>query len=184
MTNDNRVLHTHNKYTDAYVGILDTYKKQISNSVEKKNELKKKFFGTIKIIMHFLTIIFFISIVVSLMLFYTMIANNYSSAEIIAGAITTLISSFVTMILSIFKLPEIIAEYLFNKEEDKLMSEIIKNIQEYEIDAVKYEIENAKYERAMQLKVGLNIENESMDDDLQDYNYKVPLPCEDNQYLG
>lgn len=73
-----------------------------------------------------------------------MIYKNYSSAAIITGAITTIFSSFTTMVLSIFKLPKIIADYLFNKEEDKLMSEIIQNIQKYEIDAVKYELESIK----------------------------------------
>ena len=43
------------------------------------------------------------------------------------------------MIVSILKLPKIIAEYLFNKKEDKQMNQIIKNIQSYEIGAVQLE---------------------------------------------
>lgn len=50
-----------------------------------------------------------------------------------------MLSSFATMLVSIFKLPQIIADYLFNKDEDNQMIEIIKNIQQYEIDAVKLE---------------------------------------------
>lgn len=65
-----------------------------------------------------------------------MIIFNSNSIATIAGAITAMISSFITMLLAIMKLPKIIARYLFNKKEDKLMAEIIKNIQKYEIKAV------------------------------------------------
>lgn len=142
--NDNTIQGTHDKYTEAYINILNTYKEQISSSVTKKNELKERFFKTIKIIMYWLAGIFACTLCFSLLLFGIMIYKNYSSAAIITGAITTIFSSFTTMVLSIFKLPKIIADYLFNKEEDKLMSEIIQNIQKYEIDAVKYELESIK----------------------------------------
>lgn len=55
-----------------------------------------------------------------------------------------MLSTFATMLISIFKLPQIIADYLFNKEEDQMMNEIIKNIQKYELDAVRIEKENKK----------------------------------------
>ena len=126
MTNEtNKVQHTHKEYTEAYVNILNVYKDQINSSVSKKNILKGNFFKTIKIIMYILTGLFVVSIIFSLILFGIMIIFNYQSAEIIAGAITTIISTFVTMTISIFKLPKIIANYLFNKKEDKLMNSII-----------------------------------------------------------
>ena len=50
-----------------------------------------------------------------------------------------MLSSFTTMLVSIFKLPQIIGDYLFNKDEDNQMIEIIKNIQQYEIDVDKQE---------------------------------------------
>lgn len=127
----------HNEYAKAYIKILKTYNKHIRSTIEKKNELKQKFFKTIKFIMCALTILFGCSLICSLFIFVLMIKYEYQSAAVITGAITALISSFVTMTLSIFKLPEIIAEYLFNKNEDVLMSEIIKNIQNHEIDMVK-----------------------------------------------
>jgi len=171
MTNDNRGIQTHNKYTDAYVGILKTYKEQISNSVTKKNELKEKFFNIIKWMLYALTIIFALTMIISLGLFGVMVCKDSESSGIITGAITTLVSSFVTMVLSIFKLPKIIADYLFNKEEDKLMKEIIENIQSYEIEAVKYEIKNTELERVMQLKTGIS---DATDKNLEDSNYGVP----------
>lgn len=178
MTNDNRGLQTHNKYTDAYVEILKTYKEQISSSVAKKNTLKEYFFTTIKKIMYALTAIFSFTMIASLVLFGMMVWKNSGSTTIIAGAITTLVSSFVTMVLSIFKLPEIIANYLFNKKEDILMNEIIKNIQQYEIDAVKYEIKNAELERVIQLKTGAD---EETDINLENSNYGMP---DDHQNSG
>ena len=42
-----------------------------------------------------------------------------------------LVSSLIELVSAIIILPKIIAEYLFNKEEDKNMMEIIKSMQEY-----------------------------------------------------
>ena len=131
--------NAHGQYTQAYVNILDTYKTQINNSVTKKNELKTMFFWLISIIMGLLTLLFIGSIIFSFIAFVLMIENNYESVSVIVGAVTGMITTLSTMILSIFKLPEIVANYLFNKEEDNQMVAIIKNIQEYELEAVKVE---------------------------------------------
>lgn len=131
--------NAHGQYTQAYVSILDTYKDQINKSVNKKNELKTNFFWLISIIMVALTILFIVSIYWSFTTFKLMITNDYQSVSVIVGAVTGMITTLSTMILSIFKLPEIVAEYLFNKKEDDQMVAIIKNIQEYELQAVKVE---------------------------------------------
>lgn len=130
---------THDQYTEAYVGILNAYKDQLSQSVEKKNDLKQNFFESIKKIMHNMVIIFGIVVVLSLIVMAIMAACNSSSTQILTGAIVSIVSSFVTMVLGIYKLPQIIADYLFNKEEDQLMKEIIENIQKYELDADRVE---------------------------------------------
>lgn len=163
------------KYTDAYIDILNTYKEQINSSVNKKNYLKEQFYKMIKLIMYILTWLFVGSIAASIVLFIIIILNDYSSASIITGAITAIISSFITMVLSIFKLPKIIAKYLFNKKEDELMRDIIGNIQTYEINAVKYEIENIRIE-----KIGHEIakseiaSGDNNDGDLLDSSYDIP----------
>ena len=175
--NNNKIQGTHDKYTDAYINILDTYKEQISSSVTKKNDLKECFFKTIKVIMYWLAGIFACTLALSIILFAIMIFNNYSSVAVITGAITTIFSSFTTMVLSIFKLPKIIAEYLFIKEEDKLMSEIIQNIQKYEIDAVKYELENIKLKKIKEMNSeASNASNIIInpDDDLTVSTYNTP----------
>lgn len=89
--------------------------------------------------MTLLTILFIGSIFGSFHVFGLMIKNGYESVSVIVGAVTGMITTLSTMILSIFKLPKIIANYLFNKKEDNQMIEIIKNIQVYELQAVKLE---------------------------------------------
>lgn len=130
---------THDQYTEAYVGILNAYKDQLSSSVTKKNELKQNFFDSIKTLMYIMAVTFGIVVILSLVVMALMARFNNSSVEILTGAIVSIISSFVTMVLGIYKLPQIIADYLFNKEEDKQMKEIIVNIQKYELDADKTE---------------------------------------------
>lgn len=134
----------HGQYTAAYIKILNAYQKQINDSVQRKNELKSKFFGLIRLIMIILMGLFIVSIFAAFTLMGLMIYKNYQSVAVITGAVTTVLSTFVTMLISIFKLPQIIADYLFNKEEDQMMNEIIKNIQRYELDAVRIEKENKK----------------------------------------
>lgn len=170
----------HSKYTDAYIDILNSYNAQIKESVQRKNELKDKFYNTIKSIMLILTWLFFGILIFSLILFCVMVFNNNDSVVVITGAITTTISSFITMILSIFKLPEIIANYLFNKEEDQLMNEIIKNIQVYELDAVKYEIETIKLEKKGHEDAVIDIGGGGNDEDLTDSSYETPPQPLDN----
>ena len=125
----------HSQYTDAYVSILNTYKDQLSKSIDNKNHLKKDFFKAIRALMFFMAFIFAIAIISSMAIMYGMIKYDNHSAEVIAGAMVSIISSFVTMTLGIYKLPQIIADYLFNKKEDKQMQAIISNIQKYELDA-------------------------------------------------
>ncbi len=62
-----------------------------------------------------------------------MVDTGNDSFPVVTGAITAVISSLSTMILSISKLPKLIAKYLFNENEDCSMTEIIKNIQSYEL---------------------------------------------------
>lgn len=51
----------------------------------------------------------------------------------ITATLTPLVSSFGTIIISLLKLPEIIAKYLFNPQEDESAVAIVKNIQKYDI---------------------------------------------------
>lgn len=129
----------HDRYTNAYIKLLDTYRIQIENSINAKTKLKDKFFRMIRLIMYLLIGLFIVIFISSFILFRLMIINNYQSVSVITGAITAMLSSFITMIVSLYKLPKIIAKYLFNKKEDDMMNEVMKNIQSYEIEAHKME---------------------------------------------
>lgn len=165
--NKNSERSTHSRYTEAYIGILNTYKEQLSRSIKNKNNLKKSFFRAIRLIMYVMTYTFAGVIIISLILMGAMVLFDNSSVEIIAGAIVTIISSFVTMVLSIFKLPKIIADYLFNKEEDNQMAEIIGNIQKYELDAVKAE----KLHDKAKVDAVAVMESSDLDLEMKDFDY-------------
>lgn len=63
--------------------------------------------------------------------------------ESVVAVIVAVVSSFVTMLVSLFKLPKIIAKYLFNPKEDESMAQIIGQIQKYDTDmyAIEKQIE-------------------------------------------
>lgn len=125
---------SHKEYAKTYIDILKTYnEQQIKETIKTRNNLKRKFFNLIRILMIFLILLFCFSIVASICIFYLMVDTGNDSFPVVTGAITAVISSLSTMILSISKLPKLIAKYLFNENEDRSMTEIIKNIQSYEL---------------------------------------------------
>lgn len=133
---EERIVPTHDQYTKVYVDILEQYKELINASVSNKNHLKENFFAVMIIIIVLTLVVFSCCLFYALGVFDRMILLRSDAVAPVTGAIVSVISSFVTMLLAIIKLPKIIARYLFNKKEDKLMNEIIKNIQKYEIKAV------------------------------------------------
>lgn len=60
--------------------------------------------------------------------------NNASDItwEVIVSVVTVLVPTISSLIVAFLKIPKIIAEYLFNINEDNLMNSIIKNIQKYD----------------------------------------------------
>lgn len=164
------------EYTRAYIKILDTYDSQIRCSIYKRNELKDQFFIMVNTIMKNLICLFKISIIASFAACVFLAVCKCDAPAVIAGIITSVVSSFVTMILSILKLPQIIAEYLFNKEEDRMMNEVIKNIQTYEIDVVKAE------RHASSEKAATTVDNKTEDDTSVQPTSKSPnTEPEDNE---
>ena len=63
-----------------------------------------------------------------------------ATTEVVTTSVVSIISSLVTVTVAIFKLPKIVASYLFNKKEDNLMKEVISTIQNYEINAIELEV--------------------------------------------
>lgn len=148
---------SHDKYTESYIGILDQYKEQITSYTTAKNKLKERSFILIATIMSVLIFIFCIVVVISFVLFFNMLKSRSDSIAVIVGAVTAIVSSFATMVVSMFKMPEIITKYLFNKDEDKQMTTIIQNIQSYEIAFLKQETERIKLAQSMSSGLSGNI---------------------------
>ena len=98
-----------------------------------------------------------------------MVNTKNDSFPIVTGAITAIISSLSTMMLSIIKLPELIAKYLFNEDEDHSMTEIIKNIQSYELKSAQM---NTLGENDAQKEI-----NEQKADDDEDMEFS-PVPSQ------
>lgn len=120
-------------HTKRYTDLLSNYVTHTESSNEIKNSYKKIFFWTILGIMFVLTFLFISSIFNAFDLIEKLSKDKTVQMGNVAGIITAVISSFVTMLVSLFKLPKIIAEYLFNPKEDKNMSTIVGQIQQYDI---------------------------------------------------
>lgn len=134
LSNKSNKNSTHGLYTEIYIDILSGYKERIKTSANSKETLKHDFYEFISAIMTALLRMFFFSICTSFIVILVMTIIKRESIAIFVVAITTIISSFATIVVSIFKLPKIIAKYLFNKKEDKQMTKVIKNIQKYEVN--------------------------------------------------
>lgn len=119
-------------YAKAYIKFLKTYKENVKNSTNNKIKLKNRFFIAMCVMMGGAAAIFLITAGISFYLFMRMVDKNYQSVSVITGAVTAMLSTFATMVASIFVLPKMVAEKLFDQKEDDVMADIIKNIQKYE----------------------------------------------------
>lgn len=81
---------THGKYTDAYIEILNTYKKYLSTSTDEKLKLKNNFFDLIKKIMLITIRVFAAVTIFSLIILGMMVHCKNNSIQIITGSITLL----------------------------------------------------------------------------------------------
>lgn len=121
-------------YAKAYIEFLNTYRENVKKSTNVKIRLKKRFFIAMCVMMGAAAAIFLITAGISFYLFIRMVDKNYQSVSVITGAVTAMLSTFATMAASIFVLPKMVAEKLFDQKEDDIMTDIIKNIQAYEKD--------------------------------------------------
>lgn len=136
-----------------YTELLKHYIESVRDSNNLKLVLKGLFFSIIILIMIGLTIIFGISVYSSFEIIKELEyidESKTNSVEYIIGAVTSLIPSLATMLVSLIKLPEIIAKYLFNKKEDEHMTQIIANIQNYDVQIYSIEQEAKAFVKKQQ----------------------------------
>lgn len=66
--------------------------------------------------------------------------NKDITIKSLTSVITIIVPAISSLIVALIKIPQTIAQYLFDTEEDKFMNKIIENIQHYDISM--YAMEN------------------------------------------
>lgn len=111
------------KHNQDFNALLSAYVKNADKNLRNKLELKITFFYVCIIIMILVT---FVTILISCIALF----NDFKTEHIISVLLTNAVSFFTSFII----LPKTIATYLFNTDEEKNMTEIIKSIQDYDKD--------------------------------------------------
>ncbi len=121
---------TTNERDKLFNYFLDAYTESFEDKSSQKIKLKKYFFILIMII-------FFIIILMPVFVIIFFSQQNH-----LANFIVTIVGSFIELFTAFLVLPKIIAEYLFNKEEDNNMVTIIEKMQMYNLENIKEEYTN------------------------------------------
>ena len=111
------------KHENAYTTILDAYAENIEKTLKTKRLLKAMVFW---LAFALLSIVFLLLV---FLLFWLVWKKPFTGLKEWCTVIIPALVSFLTVF---FVIPKIITEYLLNSEEEKYMSEIIKNIQNYD----------------------------------------------------
>lgn len=171
MADINSALDTENnseykEHAKKYTDFLEEYKSYTKNSNNLKDKYKRIFFWIITVILCILVLLFFASVCIGFIGIVVIVILEKESVEVIAGIITTVASSFSAALVALFKLPKIIAEYLFNKEEEDSMVKIIEQIQQY--DRNMYALEKDVERKLM--------ENSEIESDISFSEYSDEIP--------
>lgn len=133
------------KHSRSYSSLLSIYVKSTRGSIIIKNVLKCLFFfitmGTLVSVVFF----FYFALKYVFVSFNKIKDINNISIEMILSMVTIILPAISSLIVAFIKIPEIIAKYLFNIQEDDNMNKIIKNIQDYDRDmfAMEHKVEEA-----------------------------------------
>ena len=113
------------KHNDQYTKLLQIYVRYARSTIKTKQRYKHQFYKLIT------RLLWAIVIMTLLTVFYAVLL--YGDKEMSQNLLTTLIAGGASLITAIIVLPQTIAKYLFNPEEEKVLSEIIKNVQKYDM---------------------------------------------------
>ena len=117
--NDDKYLDKTNK---GFSKLLEHYVFKVQDTYEKNQDRKNEFYELFKNILVYSYIFLAITLVVCVLI-YLIIGE--------AIIITAIIPPFFESLSVTIIIPKIIAEYLFNTEEEKNLSEVINNIQKH-----------------------------------------------------
>lgn len=127
------------KHSKNYSKLLDIYVDSANQNITMKKWFKIIFFIVTMCSLISVVIFFFWTLLYAFRTFNKFDNLNGITTEAILSIVTVVIPAISSLIIAFIKIPEIIAEYLFNTKEDENMSVIIKNIQDY--DKAMFEME-------------------------------------------
>lgn len=125
---DVRTLTVHN---EQYSRLLSVYVDNISDILKDKREKKNK---TYKIAFGLLIAVPIGTFIVIIMALYIAVFCEQASVLEILPEVVVAAGAFIVTLMTI---PNLISEYLFNKEEEQTMSAVIGKIQDYDIQVRK-----------------------------------------------
>ncbi|MBD5395904.1 MAG: hypothetical protein HDR71_16955 [Lachnospiraceae bacterium] len=120
------------KHSKSYSRLLDIYVDSVQENIKIKRRHKNFFFNITMGILLIIVIVFILTLFYAVIKLSKFDNLNSVSLEAILSIITVLAPSMTSLIVAFIKIPEIIAEYLFNIQEDNYMNSVIKNIQDYD----------------------------------------------------
>lgn len=120
------------KHSKNYSKLLDVYVISTKRNITMKNWFKILFFIITMGSMLAIVYLFYVSLQYAFDNFAKFDNLNEISIEAILSIVTIIFPSISSLIVAFIKIPEIIAHYLFNVEEDNYMNSVIKNIQDYD----------------------------------------------------
>lgn len=123
------------RHSQSYSTLIDTYIDIVGKNADLKRKLKEKFFNITMGILVVLALIFCTLIGV---VCYGIVKKKITS-QFTANMITALVSAAVSLVVSLIKIPQIIAEYLFDKKEDRVMNNLIRDIQISDKEMIEFE---------------------------------------------
>lgn len=117
------------EHSQKYNDILEAYQKNVSKTLAMKRVFKIVFF-----IFSIVSLIFALGIFS--VICYSVFKHLGDGKGYNWTIVATLLSSLVSIITMYNVIPEIIAKYLFNIEEDKNMTKFVENIQSYDSNLI------------------------------------------------
>lgn len=121
---DTSSLSAHN---EQYTALLRAYVRDFENNAKDKRQNKQVLFKIAK------RLLFWIPLVVILFIFVTLICIALDKVDVLE-ALPGLFTALATLLGTFLIVPQMITEYLFNKDEENHLAEIISKIQEYDRD--------------------------------------------------
>jgi len=148
------------KHSKNYSKLLDIYVDSAHQNITMKKWFKIIFFIVTMCSLISVVILFFLTLLYAFHSFDKFDNLNGVTMEAILSIVTIVIPAISSLIVAFIKIPEIIAQYLFNTKEDENMSLIIKNIQDY--DTAMFEMEY-KFDELLK-------DNKDQSEDVEDDN--------------